>query len=146
MSYFQTDPALKNLDAYYQIEEARRTGNSAVLKDEARAIQKYMDGFVTRNDLLGWGWEKTYGPTGAFAILDHYRKNNQLLYDSFAGASTDTMIDMEPILDTLKNDTFINIIIGRPLEDFDSFVKEWHRLGGARMTEEVNEWYRNKKE
>ncbi|AWB46904.1 ABC transporter substrate-binding protein [Paenibacillus sp. CAA11] len=139
-------PALKNLDAYYQIEEARRTGNSAVLKDEARAIQKYMDGFVTRNDLIGWGWEKTYGPTGAFAILDHYRKNNQLLYDSFAGASTDTMIDMEPILDTLKNDTFINIIIGRPLEDFDSFVKEWYRLGGAKMTEEVNEWYRNKKE
>lgn len=137
-------PALKNLNAYYQIEEARRTGDSSVLKDEARAIQKNIEAYLTRNDPSGWGWERTYGPSGAFSILDRYKRNNQLLYESFVGAPTDTMIEKQSILDSLAMDTFTNIILGHSVEEFDRFVEEWHRLGGGKMTEEVNEWYSDK--
>ncbi|RED37276.1 carbohydrate ABC transporter substrate-binding protein (CUT1 family) [Paenibacillus sp. VMFN-D1] len=137
-------PALKNLDAYYQIEEARRTGNPNVLKDEARSIQKNIEAYLTRGNPSGWGWERTYGPSGAFSILDRYKRNNQLLYESFVGAPTDTMIEKQSILDSLTMDTFTNIILGHPIDEFDRFVEEWHRLGGDKMTAEVNEWYSNK--
>ncbi|GIQ64504.1 hypothetical protein PACILC2_30720 [Paenibacillus cisolokensis] len=51
------------------------------------------------------------------------------------------MIEKESILYNYAHDTFVNIIIGRPLEDFDRFVSEWNRLGGAEMTAEANQWH-----
>ncbi|MNL82406.1 hypothetical protein D3C87_2097820 [compost metagenome] len=50
------------------------------------------------------------------------------------------------LLEDMKNDTFVNIILGRPISDFDRFVEEWNRLGGAKITAEVNQWYMNKNE
>ncbi|WP_419874194.1 extracellular solute-binding protein [Candidatus Pristimantibacillus sp. PTI5] len=136
-------PTRKNLEAFRQLEVARRTGDASVLKDEARAIQKSIDMYLSGNENKesGWGWERTYGPSGAFAILDQYEKNNQLLYESFVGAPTETMIEKQAILDNLQYETFVNIILGRPIDDFDQFVEEWHKLGGDKMTTEVNQWF-----
>ena len=113
----------------------------SVLKDEAKSIHKKIEAYLTRNEMTGWGWEKTYGPDGAFAILDQYEKKNQLLYEPFYGAPTETMIERQAILEDLKHDTFVNIILGSPIDEFDRFVEEWHRLGGEKITEEVNRWY-----
>ncbi|MDQ8735640.1 extracellular solute-binding protein [Paenibacillus sp. LHD-38] len=136
-------PARKNLEAFRQLEEARRTGDTSVLKDEARSIQKNIDNYLAGNvnKESGWGWERTYGPSGAFAILDQYEKNNQLLYENFVGAPTETMIEKQAILDNLQHETFVNIILGRPIDEFDQFVEEWHKLGGEKMTTEVNQWF-----
>lgn len=137
-------PMLKNLEAFRQIEKARRTQDYSGLHDEAKAIQKNIDAYLSANDVTGWGWERTYGPTGAFSILDQYEKNNQLLYESFVGVPTETIIEKQSILESLKNKTFMNIILGRPVDEFDRFVEEWHHLGGKEMTAEVNEWYSEK--
>ncbi|WP_364153359.1 extracellular solute-binding protein [Paenibacillus sp. LPE1-1-1.1] len=136
-------PARKNLEAFRQLDEARRTGDTSVLKDEAKAIQKNIDTYLSgdKNKESGWGWERTYGPSGAFAILDQYEKNNQLLYESFVGAPTETMIEKQAILDNLQHETFVDIILGRPIDEFDQFVEEWHKLGGEKMTTEVNQWF-----
>ncbi|MCA0753482.1 extracellular solute-binding protein [Paenibacillus sp. N4] len=135
-------PARKNLDAYRQLDEARRTGDASVLKDEAKAIQKNIDTYLSgKGDAeSGWGWERTYGPSGAFSILDRYEKKNQLLYESFVGAPTETMIGKKSLLDDLQHDTFIDIILGRSIDEFDRFVEEWHKLGGEKITIEVNRW------
>lgn len=142
----QPFPPKKNLEAYLQLDEARRTGNQSGLKGEAKAIQKNIETYMSRsaNKETGWGWERTYGPSGAFAILDQYEKNNQLLYESFTGGPTETMIEKQSILNNLLFDTYINIILGRPIEDFDRFVEEWRRLGGDRITVEVNQWFSNR--
>ncbi|WP_445293262.1 extracellular solute-binding protein [Cohnella sp. 56] len=136
-------PAKKNLNAYRQLELARRTGDASVLKAEAKAIQKNIDTYLAggADKMSGWGWERTYGPQGAFAILDQYEKNGQLLYERFVGGPTPTMIQKKVILDNLLNETYIDIILGRPIDNFDRFVDEWRRLGGDRMTAEVNAWY-----
>ncbi|MFA9456919.1 extracellular solute-binding protein [Halalkalibacter sp. AB-rgal2] len=134
-------PALKNLEAYRQLEQARSSGDYSNLKPEARAIQKNIDHYMNQHDKSGWGWERTYGPEGAFSILEQYAANDQLLYDHFVGAPTNTMIKMKPILDDLMHDTFIDIILGRSIDEFDQFVDDWHRMGGAEMTAEVNQWY-----
>ncbi|MCM3629856.1 extracellular solute-binding protein [Paenibacillus glycanilyticus] len=140
-------PTRKNLEAFRQIEEARKTGNYANLKDEAIYIKKRMDDFVggDKNGESGWGWYKTYGPTGAFSIIDQYERNNQLLYESFVGAPTDTMIDKQQILGDLQDETYINIILGRPIDDFDQFVQDWYKLGGDKITTEVNQWYEQRR-
>lgn len=139
-------PTRKNLEAYRQIEEARKSGNFAKLKDEAVYIKKRMDDYLSGDiGASGWGWYKTYGPTGAFSIINQYEQNNQLLYESFVGAPTDTMIDKQQILSDLQNETYMNIILGRPIDDFDQFVKDWYKLGGDKITAEVNQWYEQRR-
>lgn len=136
-------PAKKNLEAYRQLDMARRTGDETGMKDEAKAIQSNIEAYRSGGARAssGWGWERTYGPQGAFSILDRYEQNNQLLYESFVGGPTPTMIEKKSILDNLLNDTYMNIILGHPIEEFDRFVDEWRRVGGDQITAEVNEWY-----
>ncbi|MDQ6417845.1 extracellular solute-binding protein [Paenibacillus sp. LHD-117] len=139
-------PAKKNLDAYRQLNEARQTGDYSKLDYEAKAIQKNIETYLAGGPGKdsGWGWERTYGPTGAFAILDKYEKNGQLLYENFVGAPTETMIDKESVLHDLQLNAYINIILGRPISEFDQFVTEWKDLGGDKITEEVNDWFSKK--
>ncbi|KAB8131060.1 extracellular solute-binding protein [Gracilibacillus oryzae] len=134
-------PALKNLEAYRQLERARLSGDYSRLEAEANSIHNYITSYLTQGDDSGWGWERSYGPDGAFAILDSYVENNQLLRDSFIGPPTTTMIEKKTILDNYMHDTFVNIILGNPIDDFDDFVNKWYNMGGAKLTEEVNQWY-----
>ncbi|WP_255570168.1 extracellular solute-binding protein [Cohnella sp. CFH 77786] len=136
-------PPLKNLEAFRELEEARRTGNRSVLKDEAEFIQKKIDAYSSGNGdrESGWGWERTYGPNGAMAILDQYEHNGQLLFERFVGAPTETMIEKQDILTHLQDETFTGIILGSPIDKFDRFVTDWRKLGGDKITAEVNEWF-----
>ncbi len=138
-------PALKNLDAYKQLRAARLSGNDDLLRDEAKSIHANIQNYMNNGDLSGWGWERSYGPNGAYAILDYYVENNQLLSNPFIGPPTNTMIEKGVILEDYMHDTFMNIILGSPLDEFDYFVDKWNEMGGRKMTEEVNEWYRNYK-
>lgn len=141
-------PAKKNLDAFRELAEARRTGDASMLKPEAKAIQNNIETYLSgsSNKESGWGWERTYGPNGAFAIMDQYEKKGQLLYESFVGAPTDTMIDKQAVLDELELETYINIILGSSVDDFDRFVQEWRELGGNQITAEVNQWVAERNE
>ena len=48
-------------------------------------------------------------------------------------------------LDTLRKMTYVQIITGeKPVEAFDDFVKQWNDMGGAKITEEANEWYHSR--
>ncbi|GIO92048.1 extracellular solute-binding protein [Paenibacillus lactis] len=140
-------PADKNLKAYRQITEARRQGTTSQLQGEPGFIQGRIDRYLDKKEdgESGWGWEKIYGPSGAMSILDQYEDNHQLLFDAFAGAPTETMIEKQTILDNLQHDYFANIILGESIEQFDRFVEEWYRLGGADITAEVNQWHEDKK-
>ena len=135
-------PAMKNIDAYRQLALFEQTGDESVLSIEASAIRKYIESFRQENNIGGWGWERIYGPGGAYSIIDAYERNGQLLYDRFTGAPTETMIDRFNFLRSMQNEVYINIILGESIDAFDRFVEQWHHLGGDRITQEVNEWYR----
>lgn len=136
-------PARKNMEAYHQLEEARKTGDYSKLDAEAKAIQKNITTYLSGsgNTEIGWGWERTYGEQGSMAIIDQYEKNNQLFYESFVGAPTETMIEKQTILNEIQLHVYTDIILGRPIEEFDRFVEQWKKLGGNQITEEVNQWY-----
>lgn len=141
-------PARKNFDAYLQLAEARKTNNFSALNPEAKNINKLIDNYLNDgpDKNSGWGWNKIYGEQGAFSILDQYIKRDQLQYDEFMGTRTETMIQVNSILNDLQHQTYINIILGDSIEQFDHFVQKWHDLGGKQMTEEVNEWYSSKQD
>ncbi|MCM3781620.1 extracellular solute-binding protein [Neobacillus mesonae] len=134
-------PGNKNIDAYKQIRDARRTGDFSALKDEALVIHKRIVAYESEGVESGWGWKQTYGPSGAFSIADFYEKNGQLVYDQFTGGVTDTMVDRQIILRDLQLETYMNIILGWPIEEFDRFVEDWRKLGGDQITSEVNAWF-----
>ncbi len=45
-------------------------------------------------------------------------------------------------LETMRDEIYTKIIIGESsIDDFDTFVADFNKLGGDDMTAEVNEWY-----
>lgn len=136
-------PVKKNLMAYRELDEARKTGDWSKLGPEAKSIQKLIDIHLAggANESQGWGWERTYGEDSAFAILDQYEQNNQLLYEKYTGVQTETMIEAKSLLHDLQHEAYINIILGDSIDQFDEFVEKWNKLGGEAITMEVNEWY-----
>lgn len=71
------------------------------------------------------------------------RKNS--VYNEFTGASTPTMQSKYSTLAKQENETFVKIIMGAPLDEFDKFVDNFKKLGGDDITKEVNEWYKTVK-
>lgn len=135
-------PGTKNIDAYRDIRDARRSGDFSRLENEALAIHKRIAAYEAEGLQSGWGWRQTYGPTGAFSIADHYEQSGQLLYDQFTGGITATMVDRQEILRDLQLEAYMNIVHGSPIEEFDQFVEDWYELGGREITAEVNAWYK----
>ncbi|RED63862.1 sugar ABC transporter [Cohnella lupini] len=78
----------------------------------------------------------------AAEIVDDAWVSGVNVLNAYTGKNTPTMQDKGGILVKLEADTFIGMIYGKkPVDDFDKFVTEWNNLGGAKETEEVNEWY-----
>lgn len=132
--------ATKNLDVFLAIDEARKNGTEDQLEGEAKVVysnvKEYADG-----DKAQWGWEKIYGEDGAFRVMEEYKNNDQLMFESFVGAPTDTMVDRRATLEKMEKEVFIKIIMGEAdIDAFDKFVSDWYDLGGEDITTEVNEW------
>ncbi|WP_083659585.1 MULTISPECIES: extracellular solute-binding protein [Paenibacillus] len=104
----------------------------------ARAMQ-YVEG-----DTSMW-WEYVIsGPNGAFSHVPEIQKNKQYLQNKFYGAPTPTMADRQEILTKKRDEIFIKIIMNQvSVDEFDTFVEEWKKLGGDEITKEVNEWYKS---
>lgn len=132
--------ATKNLDIFNAIEEARKNGTQSELEGEAKVVNDNVEGFLA-GDKVQWGWEKIYGIEGAFKKMQGYQENGLLLYDSFVGAPTETMVEKRATLEKMEKEVFIKIIMGEaPIDDFDKFVEDYYKLGGENITKEVNDW------
>ncbi|RUS43941.1 extracellular solute-binding protein [Cohnella sp. AR92] len=148
LSMVQPAPTRKNLELYRTLDEVRKTGDKSNLSGEAKAIQQKLDAYASgsKEGFALWGWERIYGSEGAEGVVDQYDRNKQFLLDKFAGAPTPTMVERQSTLDKMQNETFIRIILGAPIEEFDKFVGDWKKLGGEQMTKEVNDYYASMKE
>ena len=135
----------KNIDAFEQLEEYRRTGDASVVTGEGRSILAKLERYASGSDdgFALWGWERIYGADGAFGVLRDYRDADMLQDNLFVGAPTETMAERMDTIRLLQDETFTKIIMGEsPIEAFDQFVEDFYSLGGDRITEEVNAWYR----
>jgi putative aldouronate transport system substrate-binding protein len=86
------------------------------------------------------------GPNTPFAWLSEEYKNNRLFYDAFVGIPSNYMQQRwQAILDQ-QLATFTKIVAGDLAVDagFDDWVKTFNSMGGERITQEVNAWYKSK--
>ncbi|HEY5583267.1 MAG TPA: extracellular solute-binding protein, partial [Ruminiclostridium sp.] len=134
-------PSFKNLEAFIAIDAARKTKDFSKLPGEPKVIEGNIEAYA-KGDATQWGWEKIYGVNGVFRNMVEYKNNDQLFKEMFVGAPTKTMAEKKTTLDKMEKEVFVKIIMGAaPIDDFDKFVSDWNKLGGADMTNEVNVWY-----
>lgn len=142
---FQEYAAKKNLTAHLNITEALKSDDPSKLNNEEKGyydnIKKYQAGDNTQAQ-----FEKVFGETGSFRIMNEYDKNNLFLIDQFYGAPTDTM---KSRMDTIKKteiEYFTKVIMGaESIDDFDKFVSNLNGMGLSQITTEVNAWDAAKK-
>ncbi|WP_337102476.1 extracellular solute-binding protein [Paenibacillus sp. YIM B09110] len=103
-----------------------------------RSVKKAVNG--EQMETIDWALNRVFGPEdSSFHIIDDYEKNSLLLPNAFDQVMTDTMVKRDSTLLKQELQTFTKIILGEPLDSFDTFVANWKKLGGDEMTKEVNE-------
>jgi len=142
-SVYMSDPG-QNLNIYRGVKAALQDGNMDALKNlQAKSNYDIYQRFLENKDPASYGNALWAGPEDtALSILDYYETNKLGLADQFYGSKTDTMVQKQSTLDKLQLETFTKIIMGGlPVEAFDQFVTDWKKLGGDKITQEVNDWY-----
>jgi hypothetical protein len=73
----------------------------------------------------------------------HESENN--IFNEYLGLPTTGMQAYQTTLDGLRDGVFNGIITGDMEPDaFEGFVEQWKELGGDQITQEVNDWYKNR--
>jgi putative aldouronate transport system substrate-binding protein len=139
------NPPLTNYTSFLSMEKARQTNDYSKVTPAAVPVVASLEAYE-KGDKTQWCWEKIYGVNGVFRVMNDYQANHSLMPDSFTGAPTKTMVERGSALDKMEKDTFIRIIIGAAtIDEFDKFVRDWNKIGGDRITREVNDWYNARK-
>jgi putative aldouronate transport system substrate-binding protein len=150
--YFQLNIVMNDLPKvtllrYNHIHEAFETGDTSALnaiEDEYyHRIIKIDSG--EPHEPMDWAIERIYAKdrSSHSVMLDYYEKNGLTSLDPYLGPPTETQMIRQASLDALRDEVFTKIIIGElPISAFDTFVQDWKRQGGDKITEEVNAWYR----
>ncbi|MCD9023238.1 extracellular solute-binding protein [Cohnella silvisoli] len=134
------EPPRKNLNNHLLVTEALNSKDTSKLNSEQKSIYdtivKYQGG-----DSSGWGYDRVFGPTGAFSVIDQYVKNNEVLVTEYTAAPTESMGKYQSTLDKMEKETVTKIIMGAAsLDAFDQFVANWKKAGGDTITKEVDDW------
>lgn len=96
-------------------------------------------------DNVAWGiYYSRVARDGGFGLSKKVLDGNIFVENEFFGVQTPTQVERGASLNKLIAETFTKIIMGAPLDEYDSFVSSWKKLGGDDITEEVNEWYTKK--
>ncbi|MFS0726769.1 extracellular solute-binding protein [Paenibacillus sp. 1P07SE] len=128
-----------NLQAFREVQEALRTGNGDELGFPSRVHYGRLKDYEAGNREM-WFSTAVFGAAGSYAVIDQYDQAQLGRYDAYQGAATATMAEKLAALKRMQDDTFIQIIMGeKPIEEFDRFVSDWKRLGGDKITQEVND-------
>lgn len=144
---YWVEPAKKNLNQYLSIKDvlAGKKDASQLNSETTSTLD-----FITKHkagtgDAFAWGIYRIFAPEdSSFSVVDRYVNENLLKPNAFNEIQTETMTKRDTTLQKLELETFTKIILGDTLDNFDKFVENWNKLGGAQMTEEVNEWYKSK--
>lgn len=140
------EAATHNLNAYYEVVEALKTGDGSKLGFPA-SLHFERNTNYRKGDQSMWFSDRTFGPEGSFSVIDHYFKNKQYKFDAYFGAATPTMVEKQATLQKMQDEIVTKIVMNAaPVSDYDNYIAEWKKLGGDKITQEVNDWYaKNKK-
>jgi len=134
--------AMSSEKEFLRCNEAIKTRDPSKLPTRDLANYNKAIAYLDNGDLTGWGiYNCMMADDGGYAYVVQMHKNNNVVYDEFYGVATPAMVEKGDTLSRLATETFIRIIMGNPISEFDEFVKEYNELGGLEIEKEVNDWY-----
>ncbi|ANE45201.1 ABC transporter substrate-binding protein [Paenibacillus swuensis] len=70
------------------------------------------------------------------------QQKDRTMANLFLGPPTPTMKSKWESLIKMESETFLKIVYDKAsIDEFDAFVTKWNKMGGDKITEEVNAWY-----
>ncbi|OXM16264.1 hypothetical protein [Paenibacillus herberti] len=137
-------PSKKNMNAHLHVKEAFATGDTSKLNSEEKSYYDNIVKFKAGDNKVAQ-FEKVFGETGSFAIMDQYYTKNLFMMDQYYGASTETMKNKMSTIVKSEMEYYTKVIMGsESLDKFDTFVAKLNKLGLEQITKEVNEWNKNR--
>ncbi len=135
----------QNLNRHKEITQALKTGDDTNLGGDRRAVYgnilKALDG-----DRSQFGMNLVFGENSSFSVINEYKTDNRIVCDKYLSmTSTPTEEEKGSVLWDKLVTAMYEIIMGKPVEEFDSAVSEWRKMGGDDIVKEVNEWYESTK-
>ncbi|WP_158560261.1 extracellular solute-binding protein [Paenibacillus contaminans] len=138
-----------NVQSGELIPKALQTGDASILgkgvdrNARYEAAKQYKEGKVT---LPNWLQYMIAGENGSMAMMFDAYKKNLFNFDEFYGAPTPTMGDKSSVLMAKEAEIITKIIMGSlSVDEYDTFISDWKKLGGDKITAEVNDWYKKMK-
>jgi putative aldouronate transport system substrate-binding protein len=136
----QAWPAKKNVDIHNNVVKALKSSDASKLNPEEKGYYDKIQALLKNGDVAaGWGTDAIFGEKGTYEVINYYINNNMYLYNEYKNIPTPSMVDKGSTLDKMENETFIKIIMGASIDEFDKFVENWKKLGGDEITKELNE-------
>ncbi|WP_256758517.1 extracellular solute-binding protein [Cohnella sp. WQ 127256] len=128
---------------YRLVRDALASGDPSKLNESLKETYDLVLG-TDGSDPEKWQqWWIHQPAVSPFEVRDQYQlQPDGVVIDKYFGGSTKTADEKMSTLATMQNETFVKIIMNAaPISDFDNYVANWKKLGGDKITQEVNEWY-----
>lgn len=134
----------KNQITTGKVIDAMAGGATEGMNGEETNMYNYCKANVDGDRSL-WGWNIEFNAGGSQTVLISYQDANNLVYDEFYGAPTDTMTAKSSTLEAMLDEAIVKIVSGQmSVDEYDSVIENWKAAGGEQMIQEVNDWYQTK--
>lgn len=139
------EPPMKNFEAAKKVTAALERNDPSDLNAEQMNYYELCKLSLAGNHANNnWHQLKMFGPGGSLEVISKYWDDGNVMPDLYYGPPTSAMTEKKSTLYKQQSIDFTAIIMGTPVDHFDTFVANWLNLGGQDMTDEVNKWYANK--
>ncbi len=137
--------AMASVDEFYRNNEAIKTRDSSKLPPrELNNHYVRSVALLDNKDPAGWGiYNCMVADNSGYAYVAELTKSKKVIFDEFYGVPTEAMIEKGDTLSKMAQETFVGIIMGDSVDEFDSFVAEYKGLGGDDIEKDVNGWYQS---
>ena len=135
------DPPYKNLEKAYAVREAVKNQDPSTLVNP----EQVLDYDLINGDDAIQKWRTELVTLKAFPLLGDECYNLNFQYNMFSGPNTPAITEKLPLVNQVTERKLAEIIMGAPIEEFETYVKEWREAGGDVLTEEINKWYKANK-
>jgi putative aldouronate transport system substrate-binding protein len=147
------NPANMFSDQYAILQDVLATGNESLLQTSEqlqlwRAYNELFNGIDDPDQTFGQAWgmwmSRAEGPEkgGGWGLTEVMIQNEMYVWNEYYGNPTPTEVARASTLRDMWREFSARFIMGDVAEDaFEKFVEDWHALGGADWTAEVNAQY-----
>jgi ABC-type sugar transport system, periplasmic component len=136
-------PPDQNFTIYTTFKEALEANDDSKVNNYDLPLFKNIKAYLA-GDKSKWGNYVCYEQGRAALVKINDAKS--YVFNEFYGVNTPTMTEKQPTLEKMLAEMMTKIIMGHSLDEFDKFVTDWKKLGGDKITEEVNAWYEKNKQ